>query len=186
MSAPEPPERLANDIVVLERATTAHLAGLHAAIVASHRELQRWMDWVGEEPQTIETTRDWLDDRPKAWDDREEFGFTMLDSHTGEVIGNCALMTRRGPGTLEIGYWVRSDRSGAGVATAAATLLTEAGLDVEGIETIEIDHDAANHASARVPEKLGYAEVTGQVADTDNAAESVVDMVWQITRAMRL
>ncbi len=66
-------------------------------------------------------------------------------------------MARRGPGGLEIGYWVARDRTGRGMATAAAAALTEAAFGLPGIERVEIVHDLNNAASGQVPRKLGYA-----------------------------
>ncbi len=185
MIAARPPELLRDEIVVLVRATPDHLDGLQAAIETSHVELQPWMDWIDEEPQPRDATREHLSSRKEAWENGEEFGFTMLDPFTGEVIGNCALMARQGPGKLEIGYWVRSDRTGAGVATAAAALLTRAALALDGIEIVEIHHDAANHASARVPEKLGFVETARDAVEPGDPRQAGINVVWQLSRAAR-
>lgn len=171
--------------MVLVRAGQDHLPGLHAAIETSHAELERWMDWVGAEPQSIETTRAHLATRLEAWDNGEEFGFTMMDPVDAQVIGVCSLMSRPGPGRLEIGYWVRSDRAGDGVASAAAELLTDAGLDISGIDIVEIHHDAANGASGRIPQKLGYTEVVRRDVEIDNPGEVGLEVIWEISRAER-
>jgi RimJ/RimL family protein N-acetyltransferase len=185
MRAERPAERLVGETVVLVRAGQDHLPGLQAAIETSHAELERWMDWAASEPQLIETTRTYLEARPEAWDNGEEFSFAMTDPVDGEVIGMCSLMSRPGPGRLEIGYWVRSDRAGAGVASAAAELLTDAGLDVSGTDIVEIHHDAANGASGRIPQKLGYTEVVRRDVEIDNPGEVGVEVIWEISRAER-
>ena len=61
-----------------------------------------------------------------------------------------------GPGAIEIGYWVRSDRTSRGYATAAARALTEAAFAHLPVDQVEIRMDRANRASAAVPLKLGY------------------------------
>jgi ribosomal-protein-serine acetyltransferase len=94
-------------------------------------------------------------------------------------------MTRRGPGRLEIGYWVRTDRAGAGVATAAARLATEAAFGIDGIEVACIHHDAANAASGRVAEKLGYREVDRFATTIDNPGEAGVEVVRELSRPGR-
>ncbi|MEQ8841910.1 MAG: GNAT family N-acetyltransferase [Acidimicrobiales bacterium] len=170
---------------MLQRSNLAHLDGLQAALAASHDELRAFMDWVGDEPQTIEVTRQYLIDQGTAWEARHEFTFAMTDPANDDVIGNCSLMARQGPGRLEIGYWVRSDRVGAGVATAAASLLTDAAFDIDGIEIVEIHHDAANVASSRVPEKLGYTEVARRPVEIDSPGEVGIDVVWELTRSAR-
>lgn len=182
MLVPETPGHLVSESVVLERVRLAHLDGLQAALETSHAELRRFMDWAGETPQGIEVTREFVETRIAAWSTGEELTFVMTDPPTGEVIGVCSLMTRQGPGRLEIGYWVRSDRAGAGVATAAAGLLTDVGLAVDGVDIVEIHHDAANVASARIPEKLGYAEALRRDVEIDSPGEIGVEVIWEITR----
>jgi len=57
----------------------------------------------------------------------------------------------------EIGYWVRSDRTGRGYATAAARALTRAALQASPlVHRVQIRCDPANLASAAIPPKLGY------------------------------
>ncbi len=59
-------------------------------------------------------------------------------------------------GGLEIGYWVRADCVGQGLATEATRALTTEGLALPGIDRIQIHCDPANRASAAIPRKLGY------------------------------
>lgn len=182
MPVPLPPTRLASEIVVLERVRPRHVGGITAATRISHDELRLWMDWMTDEPRTTEQSVEFVEGSERDWDAGETFNYAMIDPRSEEVIGICGLMTRAGPRRLEIGYWVRTDRAGAGVATAAATLLTEAGLAVEGVDIIEIHHDAANVASGRIPDKLGYTEAVRRDVEIDSPGESGVEVIWEITR----
>lgn len=183
MPVPEPPTRLVADLVVLERVRPRHVDGVTEAINRSRAELLAFMDWMTDEPRTTAMTVEFVESCEADWDAGVTFNYAMTDPDRAEVIGVCGLMTRPGPRRLEIGYWVRTDRAGAGVATAAATLLTEAGLAVEGIDIIEIHHDAANVASGRIPEKLGYTEAVRRDVEIDNPGEIGVEVIWEITRA---
>lgn len=185
MSTPEPPTSLTHDLVVLERTRPRHVDGVTDAINRSHAELLAFMDWMTDEPRTTEMSRAFVESSEADWDAGVTFGYTMTDPSTHEVIGVCGLMTRPGPRRLEIGYWVRTDRAGAGIATAAATLLTEAGLAVDGIDIVEIHHDAANVASGRIPEKLGYTESARREVEIDNPGECGIEVIWEITNAVR-
>ncbi len=182
MPVPRPPTRLTSDVVVLERVRARHVEGLTQAVRSSHAELRRWMDWMTDEPRTTEQSVDFVEMSETDWDGGIAFKYAMTDPGTGDVIGVCGLMTRAGPQRLEIGYWVRTDRAGAGVATEAATLLTEAGLAVEGVDIVEIRHDAANVASGRIPEKLGYTEAVRRDVEIDSPGECGIEVVWEITR----
>lgn len=168
---------------MLERVRSRHVDGVTEAVRTSHDELRLWMDWMTDEPRTTEQSADFVEMCETDWDGGIAFNYAMTDPGTGEVIGVCGLMTRAGPRRLEIGYWVRTDRAGAGVATAAATLLTEAGLAVEGIDIVEVHHDAANVASGRIPEKLGYTEAVRRDVEIDSPGESGVEVIWEVTRA---
>lgn len=183
MTGPRPPEHLVGDAVVLERVAEHHIDGIHEAKVRSHPEIRLWMDWVGDEPDEREESVAFVERVDAAWVAGEEFNYVMTDPDTREVIGVCGLMTRRGPGLLEIGYWVRTDRAGVGVATTAAGLLTGAGLAVDGITAVRIHHDAANGASGRVAEKNGYVEIQRFDTTIDNPGECGVEVVWERRRA---
>lgn len=183
MSRLEPPDRLESDLVALVRSRPSHVDGLQAAIEMSHPELHQFMDWAsGEKPQDRETTLDFLATRQSAWRDREAFNYSMTEPVSGEIIGSCGLMARQGPRRLEIGYWVRSDRAGRGVASAAAALLTEAAFEIRDIDIVQIHHDAANVASGRVPEKLGYTEAVRRDVEIDSPGEIGVEVIWEITK----
>ncbi len=178
-----PQERLESPSLVLERSRVRHAAAVLEAIVASLPELQEFMDWAADEPTTLAAKQEWLGDREDAWDEGREFNFVMVDPEIDSVIGVCGLMARIGPGALEIGYWVRTDQVGRGVATEAARLLTEAAFVVPDVNHVEIRHDLANVASGRVPEKLGYTEVARDDVEIDNPGEIGVQLVWRLTRA---
>jgi len=54
-----------------------------------------------------------------------------------------------------MGYWIRSDDAGRGLATAAARALAEIGLAELRLNRIEIQVAVGNRASQRVAEKIG-------------------------------
>lgn len=181
----QPPIRLIDDVVRLERIRPAHAPGITGAINDSHAELLAFMDWMSPEPRTAGQTDEFVETCRTEWDAGEAFNYVMLDPVGDDVIGVCGLMTRAGPRRLEIGYWVRTDRTGEGVATAAARLLTDAGLAITGVDVIEIHHDAANVASGRVAEKLGYVEAVRRDVEIDTPGECGVEVIWELRRAAR-
>ena len=92
------------------------------------------------------------------------------------------LMSRQGPGVLEIGYWVRADRVRRGVASAAARLLTSAALRLDGIDRVEIHHDRANVASAAVPRRLGFHFVEERPDQPEAPGDEGIECVWRMDR----
>ena len=75
----------------------------------------------------------------------------------GEIVGQCNL-NDRGDGVGEFGYWVRTDRTGHGIAARAVVALSGAAGRAE-FSTLIIRCDAGNHRSAAVARKAGFTHV---------------------------
>jgi ribosomal-protein-serine acetyltransferase len=75
----------------------------------------------------------------------------------GEPVGQCSLHDRGG-GQAEIGYWVRTDRTGRGLATRAVQALARAAFD-DGFSELVLHCDEANTRSAAVARKAGFTHV---------------------------
>jgi ribosomal-protein-alanine N-acetyltransferase len=101
--------------------------------------------------------QEWLD-----WNQRSytNFGYglwCLLLRATGEVIGDCGLVNQGVDGVeeIEIGYHVRRDLWGRGLATEAASACRDYGFDVLGRQRLVSLIDPQNVASRRVAEKVG-------------------------------
>ena len=105
----------------------------------------------------MEDTRELLNGFREKFEAGDDFVYGIFDRSESEVLGGTGLHPRIDPDALEIGYWIRVDRIGDGLATEAARALLEAGSDLPGIERIVIKCDPENEASRRIPEKLGFA-----------------------------
>lgn len=179
LTAP-PPERLDVDGgVALVRCDPGPADALVAAINASLEHLQPWMAWASE-PATSATMSTFLVAQAELWDQCRDFGYSIVDTATDDVIGGCGLHNRLGPGALEIGYWVHVDRAGQGLASRGAGALTEAAFALAGIARVEIHCDEENHRSARVPEKLGYTFEGLQIPEAGPCAGRSTQ-IWTIT-----
>ncbi len=131
------------------------------AVNRSHQELRQWMPWA-QARATSESISGFLEQSRAAWEEGREFNYAIRSSDPGEggdadgIIGACGFHFRGGPGVAEIGYWVRTDRTGAGVASAAAAALTRVAGDLPEVTRVEIHCDAENVRSRAVPAKIGY------------------------------
>ena len=88
---------------------------------------------------------------------RTEFHFA-LDTQAGEFLGVAGIssfdsVNRR----ANLGYWVRSGRTGRGVATSAVGQLAEWAFENTDVTRLEIVVAVENRASLRVAEKAGAA-----------------------------
>ena len=92
--------------IMLQRWTVDRADDLDEAIRESLPELTAFMPWATADHDLAATTG-YLVRSHKEWDNGENFNCAML-SPQGDVVGSCGLMTRQGPGVLEIGYWVHT------------------------------------------------------------------------------
>jgi ribosomal-protein-serine acetyltransferase len=175
------PEHLEGYGVTLRRWRPDDVGLLHRAVDESREHLRPWMDWVAQEPLSVEQRHAML----RRWEeDWRGGGDVIYGTVIGEarVAGGCGLHHRCGPGVLEIGYWTHPAHLRRGIATAAARLLTDAAFALPDIEFVEIHHDRANTASRGVPRRLGY-ELVGERPDARAApAEVGIDCTWRIER----
>ena len=128
---------------------------IHEAVHESIAELSPWAPWCSPD-YDMSHCRPWLDGRAEAWANGLEYDFVILDAQTGQLLGGCGLsQINRTHNFANLGYWVRTSRTGRGIATAAVRLLAQFGFERLGFTRLEIVVSAANRASRRVAEKAG-------------------------------
>ena len=126
---PHPPERIEvpSAGVVLRRHQPGDVDALQAVIEASRDHLRPFMPWADQDRATTAT---FVAKVAEGWASGENYSYLVTEpgaAGDGErVLGGCGLHRRGGPGTIEIGYWLRPDAVGRGVMTAAAEALTTA------------------------------------------------------------
>jgi ribosomal-protein-serine acetyltransferase len=174
------PERIEAEGLLLRRWTVDDAAVQQQAIVENIEHLEPWMPWVALEPQPLEDRLAMLARWEREW---RAGGDVLLGVFAdGAVAGSCGLHRRRGPRTLEIGYWIHVAFLRRGYATAAARALTAAALSTPGIDCVEIHHDRANTASAEIPRRLGYRFVGERPDRPEASGETGIDCVWRLER----
>jgi RimJ/RimL family protein N-acetyltransferase len=152
-----PPARIDLDgEMYLRWLTIDDAEALARAVGDSLDDLKPWMPWADAQSADVSFQRGRLRNQPQQRERREEWQYGLFAIADEAFLGTFGLMTRRGPGTLEIGYWMHTDAAGHGRATKAALALTERGLLVDGIDRMIIVCDEANVRSAAIPERLGY------------------------------
>jgi ribosomal-protein-serine acetyltransferase len=147
--------RLTDGTVTLRRYRKEDAAELHAAVTESLAELKPWLPFA-HDGYSLKETKDWLKSQPKAWKNGTEFNFAIVDAHDGTMLGGCGLNNIDKENRLaNLGYWVRTSRSGRGVCPAATRLLAQWGFEQMKLERIEIQMAVENRKSRRVAEKVG-------------------------------
>ena len=128
------------------------------ALGSSLEHLRPWMPWAHGEPTPLDEKVELLRRFRGMFDLGQDFVYGLFDREESEVVGGTGLHTRIGPEALEIGYWLRSSRVGAGLAREATAALTTVAFRVCGVDRVEIRIDPANRRSLRVPRSLGFTE----------------------------
>src|SRR5690606_8710437 len=113
--------------------------------------LERYMEWIKSEPQTVEQRREFIDDVNRKYDEGEDYTLGIFDRTTGEFIGGTGFHVRTEPHRLEIGYWIDAGHEGKGLVTETAAALTLVGLAYAGSEIVGVAHVPSNTRSASVP-----------------------------------
>ena len=152
------------------------------AIELSQPELARWLPWADPMP-TAEAEQAFLRDRMAAFDADEDWSYFLLEQDSGELVGGAGLHPKT-HGVVEIGYWVRSDRTGRGYATTGAGALTTAAFNyLPEVERVIIRMDQGNRPSAAVPPKLGYRlDSEETVRDNVTSGHTGKGWIWSRTR----
>lgn len=95
------------------------------------------------------------------------FGLWILSSPDGDFVGDCGITWQQvnGARRLEVGYHVRADLQGMGLATEAAIATRNFARDlVQADELIAITHPD-NIASQRVAEKIGMQRIEDDLGE---------------------
>jgi RimJ/RimL family protein N-acetyltransferase/uncharacterized damage-inducible protein DinB len=173
-----PPEEIDAGVVMLRRWQDAWATEIAEAVRVSRPELQAYMAWATDDYE-LDRAQEFLRQAGQDWDAGIEFVYAIW-TLAGEIVGSASLMTRMGPGILEIGFWIHTAFTGRGFATAAARALTEAALAMDGVDRVAIRHDAGNAASGRVAAKAGFTEV-GRRPSTlgPGRLRTDVEVIWE-------
>jgi RimJ/RimL family protein N-acetyltransferase len=95
----------------------------------------------------------------------------MQERGTGTVVGE-VLVKREEDGRAEVGYALRTDRQGRGLASEAVTALLDAVEERFGITDVRAIVVDGNDASVRLLERLGFEAVgPGPAADDETTTQ---------------
>jgi ribosomal-protein-serine acetyltransferase len=173
-----PNELIEHAPVTLRRFRSEDVDALFSAVTESLDELRPWMPWAADYSRA--SAEEYLAGSVKDWDEGTAYNYAIV---TGDALaGSIGLMTRCGPGGLEIGYWVRSAYTGRGLATAATAALVGQAFGLPGVDWVEIVHDELNVASGQIPRKLGFTETGRRPLDLPSPSGTGTGVVWRLAR----
>jgi RimJ/RimL family protein N-acetyltransferase len=153
-----PPYRIETERLVLRCYEPKDAPLLKEAIDSSLDHLRPWMPWARHEPQPLERKVELLRAFRGNFDLGKDFVYGVFEPDESRQLGGAGLHPRGGEGALEIGYFIRADAIGRGLATEVTAVLTRVGFEKCGLLRVDIQVDPANERSLRIPRKLGFVE----------------------------
>jgi len=127
---------------------------LFEAVMESRPQLGPWMPWCHRD-YSLEDSQTWVADRPAAFAAGTEYAFVIATTD-GEFLGACGLnQIDRNDRRANLGYWVRSSRTGLGSATEATRQLARWAFENTDLQRLEIVAAVGNRASQAVASKSG-------------------------------
>ncbi len=161
-SPPTPlPLPLSGARVVVDGWREEDAEALFSAISAHRTALAEWLPWARTDHEHQEDTLD----RIRVWghartqSDADDFGLGIFATGTREVLGGTGFhRIDADRQTAEVGYWIRPDRQGEGLATEAVGLLITSGFRDWGFRRIVVTCDKANLPSHALARKLGLRQ----------------------------
>jgi RimJ/RimL family protein N-acetyltransferase len=177
--------------------TPADAPALKAAVDGSRDHLRPWLPWADRLPRPVEETAAELAAFARDFADGLWWGFGVFARDdagpgggpagipcAGALLGGLGVHRPRHPdqppSTREIGYWLRAEATGRGYISEAVAAMTAVVLAQPGVLAVQVRVDPENGASARVPERLGFALAARRAGDRVLDDGSTRDtLVWE-------
>ncbi len=163
---------------------------LAEAVGHSLPELSRWLPWA-QGLYGLAEARIFVRGSARSWRRGKAFDFSLrLREGSAEIVGGVGIWhTSRTEKSGEIGYWIRSDLTGMGLATEAAGGLLTLGFQDMGLHRILMRIAVGNRPSRRVAEKLGFSfegvareEILVRGQWMDHEVFSLLEREWERPR----
>jgi ribosomal-protein-serine acetyltransferase len=145
---------LQDGVVAIRPFHKSDLKPAYAAVRESQAEVYDWLPDLRD--LTESEVLEYIAAQPQAWANHEAYNFIVLEHETGEMLGGCGLTQINSRHRFaNLYYWVRTGRTGEGIATRAVRLAARFGLEFLKLHRVEIVVALENRPSLRVAEKSG-------------------------------
>jgi ribosomal-protein-serine acetyltransferase len=153
---PDFPDSLTSDRLLMRAPRPGDGQAVHAAIMESLPQLQRWMSWASPAP-SLEEVEEVQAQARRDFIARRDLRLLLFSQADGSFVGVSGLQPIDwSVPRFEIGYWVRTSQTGRGFATEAAARICRFALEELGAQRVEIWCEAENLASAAVARRAGF------------------------------
>jgi RimJ/RimL family protein N-acetyltransferase len=170
---------MCSEDIVLRPWTAADRGSISSIVGASKKEFHDWL------PMLVPSLDDFDAFVVAAASDADHgIGWTYAVEVHDVVVGQCSVHLRE-DSCAELGYWVRSDRTGEGIATRAVRLLCQ--YAERSFSTVVIRCDEGNVRSAAVARAAGFIHVGAVDLDSTimgTEAQTGREMTWRLESAL--
>lgn len=151
------------------------IRSIHLAITMSLPDLARWMPRALK-GQTQRQTRDYIYTQMALFVQDENYLFAIFDKETQAFCGMAELSPRipQIP-SYELGFWIRSDLHGRGIASEVVKNLTAYAFDKLKANRVFMRCELDNRGSQRVAENCGFTKEAHLRNDTLGVDHKPVD-----------
>jgi len=173
---------LIGERVVLREFTMGDVEAMYSYL--SDDEVFRHISWAQPTlDETAESVREAMEAARAT--PRPDYELAVTLRETGEVVGQVTLKTDRyipriRQRTSELGYMLRRDCWGRGIATEASRLLLDFAFGELGLHRVFAVVDEDNPASIRVLEKLGFRREARHVKDAFHGGEWFTTLIYAV------
>ncbi len=166
------------------------VAPVHEAVTASLEDLAKWLPWAAS-GYARSVTNQFVRDSIAAWGEGRAHDFAVRSREDANAhLGNVSVWWTSKPNLAgEIGYWVRTDRTGKGICTEATARILQVAFEELGMHRVSLRIAVGNHASERVAAKLGFThegllrdEVKVGSVWLDHTVWGLLDREWRVER----
>lgn len=176
------PHTIRTERLLLRPFCAVDAPALLPVLEANQDHLGRWIPEHVWRPVPLPGLATRLDGFASAFVAAREWRYTILSPDGATMIGEVDLFSRDAFGRVpypdadraEIGYWLRGDMSGRGLATEAARAMLEVARSLPRFSQVMIRCDELNAPSCAVPGRLGFV-----LTDTELDGSDVLQ-VWTL------
>jgi RimJ/RimL family protein N-acetyltransferase len=148
------------------------------AVDSSGEHLKDFFPPTPEGPMSLEAHAAKVRKYRGAFDLDQDRIYGAFDPESGKLLGENFLLKRAGIGALEVGYWLRRDAVGKGLATEMASAMVKTAFEFDQVKRLDLATDPENERSAAVARRLGFT-FEGRLRDRQLAPHLPrEDLLW--------
>ncbi len=155
-ATPSPPYLLRTPRLLLRCLQPEDAARRKEAVDSSGEHLDGFFRVTPEGRMSLEAHASHIRRLRGGFDLDQDRGYGVFDPETGRMLGEVCLLKRAGLGALEIGYWLRKDATGQGVATEMASAMVKTAFEFDKVKRLDLMCKPENERSAAVARRLGF------------------------------